>query len=133
MGVDEGVEVGVDGSGVVVVELLDGQLLGAGLEGGLDGLGGGLDGPGGGLGGGLGGDGLLVVGVVGGGVLAGGGDVRPVEDPEPVHAGGVPDGVGLSVVADVGVLWTKIECLTLSLIYHLLINYLNYIDPLLII
>merc|ERR1719150_2774262 len=46
-----------------------------------------------------------------GGVLASGWDVGAVEDPESVLAGGVLDGVGLSVVSDVGVLPDPVSAL----------------------
>ena len=102
--VDEGVGVGVGadgglggdllklGGGGSLADLLDGRS-GAGSG---TGSGGGLDDGGGGIGG------TLLE--EGGGVLAGGGDVVAAQDPEAVLAGRVLDNVGLTVLANVGVL-----------------------------
>ena len=98
VGVDEGVEVGVD-RGVLVVKVGHGAGLGNDADGGLlHGLDGGpAHGQGGCDGGGLLGGEL-------GGVLACGADVIALQDPESVLAGGIPYGVGPAIVTDVGVL-----------------------------
>ena len=93
MGVDEGVEVGVNGLvGVVIVNSLGN---GGGLDnGGSNGLDGSLD-RGGGL---LSDEGGRVLSI------SSGGNMSTLENPEAVLAGGVPHSDGVPVLADVAVL-----------------------------